>query len=135
MGLVQPTQPSDIDLRPDASVGVLPDYSVLRMVCGVWIAGVRLLLMLGGPAPFLPATAWWIVDPQSSELCGPDYMWMSFGAQAATATRKRTPRPVPEPVAGRASRLPSDRPGMRMYVQPDAQADAGSRAHRHHVRR
>jgi hypothetical protein len=126
MGLVQPTQPWDIDLRPEAGVGVLPDCPELRMVCRVSIVGVRMLLVIGGPVPVLPGTAWWIVDRESRELRGPDSMWMRFGGRAATATRQRSPEPVPGPAAGLASRLPSGSPGMRIYLQPDAHADAGS---------
>lgn len=126
MGLMQPTQPAEIDLRPDASVIVDPESSWLHMACRVWVAGVCLLLVLGEPVPAVPGTAWWVVDGDSGELRGPNSMWMQFGAQATTATRQQSPGPVREPVAGRASRLPTARPDMRMYVQPDTHARSGS---------
>jgi hypothetical protein len=87
LGLRQPDSIASIDLTPGAEVLVDPQTARLRMVCQLWVVGLRLLLLLNTPAPPLPNTAWWEVDPETGALSGPESMWASFAGQAARATR------------------------------------------------
>ncbi len=58
VGLSLPSDVADIDLTPDCDVLVDARSTQLRMVCGLWVVGLRLLLLLDRPVPAVPRTAW-----------------------------------------------------------------------------
>jgi hypothetical protein len=116
MGLTQPATIADVDLRPDSEVVVFDDAEALRMECQVRVVGLRLFLMIGSTPPSVPNTAWWVLDPRTSSLDGPDSMWARFWGRAKTATPLTSP-PADEP-SGSSSRLPIDHEHVHLYLQP-----------------
>jgi len=114
MGLSLPSDLADIDLTPDCDVLVDVRSTQLRMVCQLWVVGLRLLLLLDSTVPAVPRTAWWTVDPETGSLGGPGSMWASFDCRARTATRLTAD--VGEPPFARSTRLPTGDAATRMYL-------------------
>lgn len=119
MGLTLPTDVSDIDVTPGSDVLVDDEAPALRMVCQLWVVGLRLLLLIDSPVPPIPSTAWWTVDAETGSLRGPGSMWASFDCRAQAASRL-TSESGGEPPPGRRSQLPTHDPSTRLYVQPGA---------------
>ncbi len=116
MGLTVPRIEEAI-LNPKCTLHVDPNSPTLRIVCEAWIAGVRFLLLVRGPALDIPDTHWWIVDPASGMLRGPDSISRRFGCLGTSTTR--LPPLHTEPQPGRASRLPTGSEHVRVFVMPD----------------
>lgn len=116
MGLTYRADIGDINFTPETELLVADEPGPLRMASQVWVAGLRLMLILGtGSAP-LANTAWWTLDPETNSLRGPNSMWFKFRGGAKSATKLTSP-PSPEP-SGRSSRLPTHEEHVHLRLQP-----------------
>lgn len=117
MGLTQPRDWSDIDPRPEAQVLVDDGSDQLRIVCQVWVVGLRLLLVIGSPPPTVPDTAWWTLSEGSNSLQGPGSMWADFRGRAQAATRLDSSE---VDGSGDGLQLPTGKDGVTVRLSPSS---------------
>jgi hypothetical protein len=116
MGLTYPADPGDVDFTPEAQLLVDDAPGPLRLACQVWVAGLRLLLILGTAPRRIPNTAWWTLDPSTNSLDGPNAMWFKFRGGARSATKQTSP-PSAERL-GRGSQLPTHDERVDLRLEP-----------------